>query len=153
VSAGYRRSCMADVLELSRNLRKADIAELEEGHGCSPTKALLEGYTYSAPCYTLVGTEGEIVGMFGVVPQDEIKGAIWMLASDHLENYSIKFLREAGKAITELNAKHPLLFNCVDARNELHIKWLKWCGFTFIKKHERYGMGGIPFYEFVRART
>ena len=38
----------------------------------------------------------------------------------------------------------------VDARNELHIKWLKFMGFKFIQRHENFGVAKLPFYEFLR---
>ena len=45
-----------------------------------------------------------------------------------------------------------MIWNYVDARNVVHIKWLKWLGFTIINKHNQFGIGRIPFYEFVKIR-
>ena len=70
-----------------------------------------------------------------------------MMATPKLEN---RFSAKNANVVTMFNEKHPLLSNYVDAINELHIKWLKWCGFTFINKHEKYGVEQRPFYEFVR---
>jgi hypothetical protein len=42
------------------------------------------------------------------------------------------------------------LWNIVDARNELHIRWLKRFGFVALKKHPQVGPQGLPFFEFVR---
>jgi hypothetical protein len=32
----------------------------------------------------------------------------------------------------------------------VHIRWLRWMGFTFIKSHPKYGAEGRLFLEFVR---
>jgi len=40
----------------------------------------------------------------------------------------------------------------VDAEYTLAINWLKFVGFTFIKKHDTWGVGDKPFLEFVRIR-
>ena len=38
----------------------------------------------------------------------------------------------------------------MDARNDLHIKWLKWMKFTFINKVNEFGYEKKPFYEFIK---
>jgi hypothetical protein len=34
----------------------------------------------------------------------------------------------------------------------VHIRWLKWMGCTFIKRHSTYGVEQRPFLEFVRLK-
>jgi len=91
--------------------------------------------------------------MSGVVPANEGAGAVWMLSTDAIEDYAVSFLRQCKGVLAEWNRIYPVLFNYVDARNELHVKWLKWMGFTFIKRHEHFGVEGVPFYEFVRINN
>ena len=83
--------------------------------------------------------------MFGVSKE----GAIWLLASDEIYRIRFSFLRESRKVIDFLNQKYPTLWNYVDCRNELHIRWLKWCGFKFLRKIN-YGVLQLPFYEFIK---
>ena len=59
------------------------------------------------------------------------------------------FLRESRKVVNLLNHKYKLLWNYVDCRNELHLRWLKWCGFKFLRKIN-YGVNQKPFYEFIK---
>jgi hypothetical protein len=73
-----------------------------------------------------------------------------MVATDELLEYQMKFLRRSRIYIELIQQEYPLLHNVVDARNELHIKWLKWMGFKFIQLHEEYGVEKRPFYEFIR---
>ena len=65
------------------------------------------------------------------------------------DNIQYSFLRENEKVIDFLNTKYKILWNYVDCRNQLHIKWLKWCGFQFINK-TNYGVLNKPFYEFIK---
>jgi hypothetical protein len=83
--------------------------------------------------------------MFGVSKE----GAIWLLASDDIHRIRFSFLRESRKVIDFLNQKYPKLWNYVDSRNQLHLRWLKWCGFIFLRK-VNYGVNQKPFYEFIK---
>lgn len=83
--------------------------------------------------------------MFGVSEN----GAIWLLASDDIQKIRFSFLRESRKVVELLNQKYRTLWNYVDCRNELHLRWLKWCGFKFIRQL-KYGVNQKPFYEFIR---
>ena len=87
--------------------------------------------------------------MFGVQGQIGKDAAVWMLASKDIEKVTIPFLRQNKAVINFINQLHPVLHNVVDARNTLHLKWLKWCGFTFINK-QNIGYENKPFYSFVR---
>jgi len=60
------------------------------------------------------------------------------------------FLRQSKIELRKILKEYPVLFNVVDSRNEVHVRWLQWMGFTFIKKHSEYGPEKRPFYEFVR---
>jgi hypothetical protein len=148
-----RESLVGDVSKLAPVMRQADIDEVKAASGHSPEVALLMGMCHSRPAYTFLDPEGNVAGMFGVVPSTEISGAVWMLGGTSVERYPITFLKNCRKWTDHLNELYPVLFNVVDERNELHIKWLKWMGFSFINKHEAYGVEQRPFYEFVRVRT
>ena len=76
-------------------------------------------------------------------------GGIWLVATDELATIQIAFLRQCREVVNFLNTKYKILWNYVDCRNEVHIKWLKWCGFTFINK-TNYGVLNKPFYEFIK---
>jgi hypothetical protein len=142
---GFRKSIYSDVENLSINLRHADKREILASTGTTPLNALLGGYVQSEVCFTILDKENVPVGMFGVSKD----GGIWLLATDDIFKIRFSFLRESRKVVNFLNTKYPLLWNYVDCRNELHIRWLKWCGFKFIRKLN-YGVLNLPFYEFVK---
>ena len=107
----------------------------------------------SDPCMTMVSRLGRPMGMWGVVPQEEGVGRIWLLGTDEMVDdpaNRLRFLREAKGYLAKVGERYQVLFNCADARNVVHVKWLRWMGFTFIAQHPNYGAEGRAFLEFVR---
>ena len=142
-----RKATEDDVKYLAPRLRQCDKDEIKANVGLPEEVALK--LSAEASDFPLVVVDHKPVAIFGVVPKKDV-AYIWMMATPELEKIGFPFLKECKRVVTMFNEKHPLLSNYVDARNELHIKWLKWCGFTFINKHEKYGVEQRPFYEFVR---
>ena len=142
---GFRLSKISDVEFLAPRLRYEDKREILSSSGRSPYQALLTGFFQSDFCFTIVNTEDVPVGMYGVGGD----GVIWLLASDDIKKIKISFLRESRQVVNFLNSKYRKLWNYVDCRNELHIRWLKWCGFIFIRK-VNHGVENLPFYEFIK---
>ena len=142
---GIRKTIIKDIDYLAPRLRQEDKREVLDGTGMTPYQALLAGYMQSEICLTIIDTEDVPVGMFGVGKE----GNIWLLATPEIKRIRFSFLRESRKVVKLLNKKYRLLWNYVDCRNELHLRWLKWCGFTFLRKI-KYGVNQKPFYEFVK---
>jgi len=102
--------------------------------------------------YVIYNSEGTNVALAGTGRIDERTGMIWMVATPDLERHSMEFLRYSRRFIEEVGGEYDLLFNWVDARNEVHLKWLKWCGFVPIHRHDQFGAEGLPFYTFIRIK-
>ena len=113
---------------------------------------MLKGYLENVIVFTIVNYKDEPVAIFGINDVGNNVGAIWLLATDKLKDIQYSFLRENKKVIDFLNTKYKILWNWVDCRNSLHIKWLKWCGFKFINK-KQYGVLQKPFYEIIRINN
>lgn len=143
---------LCHINELSLTMRKEDRDECMASSGQEPREALIYGGLYSIECNTILLPNGKVGGMFGVASWIHGAHAVWMLGSDDLLTFSIKFLRRCRSVVVQLNDKYPVIGNFVDARNTTHIQWLKWCGFSFVKLYEEYGYEGRPFYEFVRIK-
>ena len=125
--------------EVASNLRPEDRRECVEGHGIVPTihipLASLSGF-----CRYFTVPNGETAGMVG------IQGSkIWMLCTPVIEKYPLTFAREAKRFIN--SRTEPCLWNVVDKRNTVHLKLLKFLGFTF---HEEllFGPNNLPFIKF-----
>lgn len=146
----YRSSIITDIPHLATNIRPEDRDEIWAALGETPRQALMRGYLHSTECFT-VHDEGKPVCMFGYkVFEKGLYGSVWMLASTDLSSHKWRFLRRSEECLSRMHGACPLLFNVVDQRNDLHIKWLRWLGFRFIRIIQNHGKQGLPFVEFAR---
>lgn len=155
MTEGYvRNSIITDVKFISDTMREADVAEVKAFSGSTPEEALsngLESRSYGGICKTICLGNGVPVGMYGVVPSDEPGvGIVWMLASKHIKQLHRELVKQSRPRIDELCQGYRLVFNFTDARNHVHHRWIKWSGFTILKKHEAIGVEERPFLEFAR---
>ena len=152
-SAYTRPTRVTDIPYVAEYMRDEDVAEVQAFSGHTPEESLLHSFFQGNPCMTMIGRDGRPMGMWGVVPQRSDVGAIWMLCTDDLVRdrlNSMRFLREARTHLDRVQQRYRVLFNFADARNVVHIKWLRWMGFTFISSHPNFGTEGRLFLEFVR---
>jgi hypothetical protein len=147
-----RATTSDDCYYLGPRLRQADKQEIQAtfGEGKDPVHVLLEGMEWSSPCYTILAPNNEPIGIFGVRPVGEHNGIMWMLATDRLEDFGREFLRRSHEWVEKLHRKYQVLGNCVDARNEVHIRWLKWIGVNFVGECV-HGVEGRKFLEFIHV--
>lgn len=149
-----RKSRPSDVQVVANAMRKADVAELLAGEGLEPSHALLFCFMAGKPCMTICNANDEPVAMWGVTPDAGKVGRVWMLGTDDLvldSSTRLRFLREARTYVRDLLKTYAVLWNCVDARNTVHVRWIQWMGFTFVAKHPNYGAEGRLFLEFCQV--
>lgn len=135
-------STESDGVFLSSRLRAADRAELIATSRLSPLRVLADGVRTSTPCYTIhTGGTGDPCGIFGTCESDDpTSGVVWMLGSDDLLTVSRTFIRHSRRWLNELHKNYRLLFNVIDARNKIHIKWITWMGFELVQDIPKYGI-------------
>ena len=141
--SNYIHPCTLEAAyEVASNLREDDLRECVEGHGIVPTihipLASLEGF-----CRVFHVPSGETAGIVGIQGDK-----IWMLCTPAIHKYPLTFAREAKRFID--SRTEPYLWNVVDKRNTVHIKLLKFLGFTF---HEEltFGPNKLPFIRFSKS--
>lgn len=140
-----------DAAALAPRLRPADLREIEARSGRSPQEVLAYGLTHG-DAYA-VEKDGVIAALFGVAPTPEPKlGCVWLLGSDDIQTFRLTFLRHSREWLSVLFKDYDLLGNFVDARNEVHIQWLQWLGFRFLRRLPM-GRHGETFIEFVRLKS
>ena len=128
--------------EVASKLRPEDRREVEEGHGLVPTIHIplhsLKGF-----CRYFTVPNGETAGIVGITGEK-----IWMLCTPAIHQYPLTFAREAKRFID--SRTEPYLWNVVDKRNTVHIKLLKFLGFSF---HEEllFGPNNLPFIRFSKS--
>lgn len=146
-----RDSNPEDIAFLRNNLKKSDVDEIWASHHKMPYEALVQGMELSVHCLTVLKYE-KPTAMFGVVPISDTdrRGVIWMLSTENLLNMRIEFLRCSEffiRLLFKLNQRFDILFNHVDARNTVSIKWLKSIGAN-VAEAVPYGEEKLPFHYF-----
>ncbi len=130
-------------ITVASNLLPEDRREVEEGHGLDPMEELTLA-VHRTPCVWFEVPNGKTAGMAGVGPG----GEVWMLCTPAILEYPITFAREAKRFIE--SRPEPLLWNIVDKRNKIHLKLLKFLGFTFLRE-VKHGPNQLSFIEFCRV--
>lgn len=143
-----------DADRLVPDLRDDDLQEIRSNLGEGPLTVLRRGIALSRPCYTVESGEGRPLAVFGVVPDSRRPdvGLVWLLGSHDLAKDPFYFLRNSRTWVERLHQDYRVLWNHVDARNMVHIRWLEWAGFTILRRIERFGVEQRPFYEFESVR-
>lgn len=148
----WRLAQPEDVEDVVSRLRPEDIEECFAMQGVHPAE-FFSMYGYDRDnTYVIYNRDGDNVALGGTVGHGNGLGQIWMIATPLLENHPVEFLRYSKAFIKETTKEYSVLFNWVSEANPVHIKWLQWCGFTFIKRHEQFGALGTPFYTFVKVQ-
>lgn len=140
-------ACWENALYVADNLRQEDKEELETSGQTAKEEIIqsmcdshIHAYTISSP------STGAPMGLFGIADT----GVVWLVSTAELPEYFIRFLKDSRKWIQEFHVTHPVLWNWVDARQKLHIKWLtKWLGFVIT--HEGF-RNGYKFYRLEHRR-
>ena len=138
-----------DIDIIACDMRPADLAEIAAAGTADPFEALFNSMELSMPsCYTIT-TDGLPIAMFGTARVELIPdfASIWLLGTEEIERHPKSFLRLCKKKLPQYIAPYDMLFNVMDVRNTLHVKFVKWLGFTFIRERS-FGPEGLPFYEF-----
>lgn len=149
-----RPATLDDVRHVAEHMRPLDVEEAR-AFGLSPLQALEIGLHQSDVCLALIAPDGTPCAITGISPNERYRnwGAIWLLGTSQIEDVPMTFLRHSKQVLKEMADSTPYeaFFNYTYAPNTLHHKWIKWCGFTFLRKVE------LPpfnksFYEFISLR-
>ena len=153
-NAVISKASIGDAEVLAPKLRKPDLAEIQAATGEKPLKILKESITGSKECYTVWSLDETLIyGAFGAAPLKDKTGLIWFLGSDDLFNSNkVSFLRNSHIWVDKLMENYDVLLNVVDCRNKVHIRWLKWLGFTFTEVIEEFGYEQRPFIQFFKKK-
>lgn len=145
--AYVRPSRLEDAEIVAKDLRAADKREIYTVTGHDKHEETLKEGLKTTEAYTICLTEGDVpCGLFGCNEE----GVIWMVATDRILECKTVFIRVCKEWINYFQHKYKRLWNYVDSRNTLHLRWLKWCGFE-LKGVHAIGVTRQPFYYFERV--
>tara|TARA_R100000808_G_C2147641_1_gene155647 strand:- start:1820 stop:2296 length:477 start_codon:yes stop_codon:yes gene_type:complete len=154
MNAVVRDFSLTDIKYLSENLRNADLQELYATFGNdSDIPCVLAKNLAVTPNAKVIEYKGKPIGVFGVADGHERNlklGWVWMVGTNDIKKIKTQFLKECKEELEKMQIEYDVLCNYVDARNKVHIKWLRWMGFTFLREVPEYGEERKSFYEFAR---
>jgi len=145
-------STKADALHVARHLRQADKNEVNALTEQPHLQVIRDGIHASCPCYTIrLTSTGKPCGIFGACKTDHPdRGVVWLVGTDDLLTKSRTFIRHSREWVDEIQSHYRLLYNVIDARNTVHLNWLKWTGFELVQEFEKYGIEKRKFILFRR---
>ena len=144
-----RDASLQDIKDLANNLRKEDEREVRTLTQEDPVKSLIRGFVVSKMC-KVVFLNKKLVLIYGVAKTSDPEiGSPYMLATNELPKIGVRFVGNSKDRIDKMHEHYPVLFNYIDSRNKLHLKWLKWCGFEIIGFKI---FNNVKFYRFIKEK-
>lgn len=146
--AVVRDADVRDAHIIAKKMRDADRREMR-AHGLTPIQAAAASILDAKAAYTLTYCN-EPVLIFGVSDsQIDGLGAIWAMGTYEIRRVARQFLKHSRDWIERLGEGYEYVGNIVDDRNDVHRRWLEWCGFEF--GHTIcYGPLSLPFTYFLK---
>lgn len=134
---------------IAANLRSQDLDEIEAMGAVSPAEALHTSISLSSHGYAILDRDENACAIFGAAPHPlPDVGVVWMLGTDAIRTEAYSIAKRTRRYFDELNSVYPILWNYIDARNTVSLRWLRWGGFKLLKDVE---IGGHPFHIFART--
>lgn len=131
-----RKSNLSDALALSKKLRSEDIVELNNMGVFKLDEVMVKSFEVSdLECNTVIYKDN-IVMMFGLRSMKN-ENVLWMLSSEDVKEFPLKFLKLAKRFISEFLKDHnkPMI-NYIHSCNKQSLKLLRYCGSSFIEGYE-----------------
>lgn len=140
-----RPTTAMDIMGLSLTMREEDRMEVFHSSRGTPLDALVKGVGLSSEVFT-IEKHGLPVAIFGVIGTPGAGGCPWMLGTDELPHCK-SLLRECREIVQRYTKEYRYLTNACWSKNDVHIEWIKWLGFTFEGSDIRNGETFLHFHK------
>lgn len=141
IAARYR-----DIDAIGRDMRQADVDEVDASLGVDPFEALARSYFGSKECW-VASVDGEPLCMWGVSEVCDLGlrvGCVWMLTTNAVDRHKREFVQACIEVLPALFERWDVLVNAIDARHEKAIRWGRRLGFVF-QPPRPWGPKGLDF--------
>lgn len=150
MSPAIRPAARVDALSLAPRLRAADAGEFL-AHARCPTAGLLRAVALSPLAWAIEAPGGRPISLFGFAPIDQDTACPWLVAAEDLvTTHRAWFIRQSAAIVALGDHRWSRFFNYVDARNTVHVRWLRWVGFRVLPAAP-HGPYGLPFHAIHRS--
>ena len=143
-----RQATVDDAHKIAPMLREQDRREVLAASGYTPEVVLPTAFTIEGDKDIIFAetVDGDPILIAGVRETQPRIGAIWMVGTPLIEQYAFRYARHARRKVDkEWHAKWPCLWNMAWADNDLHVRWLEYMGFKFLRRVEHRGHSFIEF--------
>lgn len=147
-----RAATVADATSIAPRLRKEDRAECLAAYGLTPEVLLPLSVNLSETWVFTVKGQPEVILGLSPVDQHPTFGIVWMMATPEILKHKREMIKRLPEVLDMLHDRYELLGNHIDARNKVHLQWLRRSGFSLLRLHPKFGVEKRPFYEFARLR-
>lgn len=142
-----RPATLDDARYLAPRLRDMDRMECEALFPVPVETVLVESVRLSLAAISIYNDEGTPLGVFGVVPESEQVGLIWLVGTNGLLRHQRELMRKAPALLQEMHKVRPCLTNIVHEKNVVHRRWLHHFGFKRLGVEQH---GPHQFIQFAR---
>lgn len=137
---------------IGAHMRQSDIDEVRASGSAPPEDVVRQSLQLSSIAFCVESDTHGPCAMFGAAPGGlPGLGIVWMLGTDGIRKEGYSIARKTRTYFDELNREYPVLWNMIDGRNSLSMRWLRWGGFELLRLHPEYGPEKRPFYSFART--
>lgn len=134
---------------IADNLRQGDRDEIAAMSQLEPLDAVRTSVALSSHAYVVLDRDCIPVAIFGAAPHPlPGVGIVWMLGTEGIRKEAYSIAKATRSYFDELNEAYPILWNFIDDRNQVSLRWLRWGGFKLLGATE---FRGHPFHIFART--
>lgn len=131
------------------HLRDQDRDEVAASSGSDPRSAVALSIMMSSRAFAVLDDDVPVC-LFGAAPHPlPGVGVAWLLGTEGLYPNALKIARGSRRYLDELHQQYNLLWNYVDERNTVSVRWLRWMGFKALSLKQT--ASGHPFRIFART--
>jgi hypothetical protein len=137
---------------IALHMRESDIDEVRASSDLGPHSALTQSVCLSSHAWMIESDKLGPIAMFGAAPHPlPGVGIVWMLGTEGIRKEGYSVARATRPYLDEMNAAYWMLWNFIDGRNAVSMRWLRWGGFKLLAEHPTHGPEGRPFFTFART--
>ena len=139
---------------ISANMRKSDVEEVHASSAIPVSEILPRSVSISTHGWVVTSDKtGNPILVMGAAPTALPRvGAAWLLGTDEIRSEALSVARHTKTYVDAMQEDYDLLWNYVDARNELSMRWLQWAGFRLVSFHPFHGREQRAFHTFARSK-
>lgn len=139
---------------IAANMRQSDVEEVRASSAIPVAEILPRSVSISSHGWIVTSDKtGEPILVMGAAPLVLPRvGAAWMLGTDGIKDEAFSVARHTRRYVDEMMEDYDLLWNYIDARNEVSMRWLKRAGFRLVSAHPLHGLERRAFYSFARSK-